>query len=121
MNQFLKISLLFSLFVLLNSCASTPLENLKKVTVGMNKPTVLDVAGDPDKTFRQNGKEYWTYKYYDQDELKEGQIILENSTVSYVYLHKQNTQAEPESFKDYKKNVKEKKKSYEKQFKNLGD
>lgn len=95
---------------------------MKKLSVGMDKATVLDIVGDPDKTFRQSGKDYWTYKYYEKDELKEGQVIIENGFVTYVLLQKPDEQTiAPKNFKEYKGNVEQKRKNYQKQFKTLDD
>ena len=89
----------------------------------MDKSSVLETAGDPDRTFREDGKDYWTYKYYQDDELKEGQVILKNGSVILTLLNAKDeeTMTQPSSFRDYKKKVEQKRESYQKQFKNIDE
>jgi outer membrane protein assembly factor BamE (lipoprotein component of BamABCDE complex) len=51
-------------FAFLISCASSPHESLQKVRVGMDKNAVLDIAGNPTRTERQDGQDIWYYAFY---------------------------------------------------------
>jgi outer membrane protein assembly factor BamE (lipoprotein component of BamABCDE complex) len=54
----------FLLLFLLTGCASNPIEDFSKISVGMDKTEVIDRIGSPIKSEMFHGIEYWTYKLY---------------------------------------------------------
>lgn len=78
----------FSLALLtltLFSCTTPRQSGFEKIKIGMDKSSVLDIAGSPNKTQRWQGKDRWTYTYLLSDtnaEIKE--IHFEEGRVVYV-------------------------------------
>ena len=52
----------FSVF----SCSHNPYENFQDIQVGSDKEEVFDKIGSPLRSKFQNGKNYWTYRFYDK-------------------------------------------------------
>lgn len=83
--RLLKLSSLMVLSSLLAACTTPRQKGFEKIQVGMDKSSVLEIAGNPDKTQRWNGKDRWTYKHLISDtnaEIKE--VHFEEGRVVYV-------------------------------------
>jgi len=51
-------------------CASNggPSPSAAQVRVGMDKDSVLELAGSPKRTFRSNGQDHWVYVFFQGEE-----------------------------------------------------
>lgn len=67
--------------LLLISCASSPLQRLENVKVGMDKTAVLDAAGSPKWTQRKNGGDLWVYVHYQGETRMERGLRFENGVL----------------------------------------
>ena len=76
-----KWLLISVLATILTGCTSTPVEDLGHVRVGMDKSTVLDVAGSPKYTFRENGEDNWMYAYYSNHRNWKRDVVFKNGKV----------------------------------------
>jgi len=112
--------LLILLSGLMISCASTTEENIERITIGMNKPMVLDIIGDPSRTSRHNSVDQWIYKYYRDNTEKHTMVSFKGGQVINVKDYNPHEE-EQNSYKDYSRKVKEERKSKDKNFKNLDE
>lgn len=73
------LSVCFAVF----SCAHNPYDNFQEIKVGADKAEVLDKIGSPLRSRFQNGKNIWTYRFFDKskNELIYKDIILDNTNV----------------------------------------
>lgn len=58
-RKFIFLAFICSLFI---ACASNQPQSLRKVSVGMDKSDVLDLAGNPTRKARVLGQDRWTYE-----------------------------------------------------------
>lgn len=82
----MKQGLLGILLVGLVGCSSSPFQEsgLAKIHAGMDKDTVLDLAGNPTRTFRENSQDHWIYEYIKNDEHFERQVVFQSGLVKSV-------------------------------------
>ena len=58
------LCLLFSFY--LTACQTSQLSEFNKVKNGMDKDTVIDLMGNPQRLERFHSKDRWTYVFYDE-------------------------------------------------------
>lgn len=75
-----KISLL--LFCI-TSCTSVP-QALEGLRPGADKDFVLSSAGNPTRTFRENGEDHWIYTYFAGDQQYLRDVVFEDGKVLRV-------------------------------------
>lgn len=65
------------------SCSHNPYDDFHKVQIGNDKQEVLSKVGSPLRSKFQNGKNIWTYRFYDKqtDTLVYKDIILDSTKV----------------------------------------
>lgn len=65
------------------SCTHNPYESFQKVQVGDDKAQVLDKVGSPLRSRFHNGKNIWTYRFYDKatDEMVYKDVVLDSVKV----------------------------------------
>ncbi|MGE0763592.1 MAG: outer membrane protein assembly factor BamE [Bdellovibrionales bacterium] len=66
------------------ACASPAHQNLEKLQTGMDKTQVLDLAGNPKRTVRQNDGDLWTFVYYIGDRHYEKDVRFTNGHVAAI-------------------------------------
>lgn len=115
---------LFLTLPLLTSCATPIHQEVRRVKPGMEKAQVLELLGNPQKTRRWKGKDEWTYIYYVSGQRQGTDIHFENGSVIYIGAAQLPSDADvrlenTSDYEDYKQQVKERSKSYNKGFKDL--
>lgn len=82
----MKQGLLALIFLLVAGCSSAPYQEdgLAKVHTGMDKDAVLDVAGSPTRTYRENSQDHWVYEYIKDGEHFIRQVIFQSGLVLSV-------------------------------------
>lgn len=76
-----RILMLLSFFIaLIGGCASRT-KGTEKIQTGMDKDQVLEVAGDPKRTYRLNGQDNWVYIYYEGNEEIQKHVAFEDGHV----------------------------------------
>lgn len=65
MLRYLAIPLIL-LSLLTTACQTSMLKQFNEITPGMEKDDVLDIMGSPTQTQRFQGKDRWTYVFYDK-------------------------------------------------------
>lgn len=82
----MKQSFLGILIALLVGCSSASYqeEGLTQVRTGMDKDSVLSLAGNPTRTFRENSQDHWIYEYIKNDQHFERQIVFQSGLVKAV-------------------------------------
>ncbi len=75
----LFLALCFTIF----SCSHNPYDAFEEVQVGNDKQEVLQKVGSPLRSKFQNGKNIWTYRFYDKnsDTLIYKDIVLDSTKV----------------------------------------
>jgi outer membrane protein assembly factor BamE len=76
------ILLLFCGFFL--GCASNPKQQFDQVKVGMEKNDVLLLMDSPQRTQRWQGKDRWTYIFYEKDLRFEKEVHFQEGVANYV-------------------------------------
>ena len=75
MYKNLVLTLIGLLFIGVMGGCATPLHKaVNQVEPGMDKADVIDLLGPPRRTSRAQGKDHWTYTYY-QNEIEQGTVI----------------------------------------------
>ncbi len=74
--------LLFAFFGF--GCQTPPLKDYKRLTLGMEKHDVLEIMGNPTRTQRWQGKDRWTYIFYDSGIRLEKEVHFFENTSVYV-------------------------------------
>ena len=77
----LKYAVLLASLVLL-SCASNPPHDLEQVHMGMDKDKVLEVAGNPKFTFRDNMQDHWVYTYFSKNQEWRREVVFDEGVVT---------------------------------------
>jgi hypothetical protein len=72
------------LIVALAGCATSVHRALDEVRPGADKDIVLGTAGNPTRTFRENGQDHWIYVYYQKDQPWLRDVIFEDGQVTRV-------------------------------------
>jgi outer membrane protein assembly factor BamE (lipoprotein component of BamABCDE complex) len=82
----MRCSVLFALSVIfMSGCQTLPHKSFENVRVGMDKTTVLEVAGSPKVSKRWHGKDRWVYRFYsptDGHQIRE--VHFQNGIATYV-------------------------------------
>lgn len=76
----MRSSLLIAIMSFLTACASRPL-NPDGVKPGMDKDQVLELAGNPKRTYRTSGQDNWVYVYYQGNEETQRHVAFEDGRV----------------------------------------
>jgi len=124
-----KQGLLGILIGFLVSCSSAPYqeEGLAQVQAGMDKDSVLSLAGNPARTFRENSQDHWIYEYIKNDEHFERQIVFQSGLVKSIgptYQKKAVPVGRPAAedsndMKSFEKNLREETETPKGEFKDL--
>jgi outer membrane protein assembly factor BamE (lipoprotein component of BamABCDE complex) len=80
-----KLALAVCFSALLISCQTTSHKNFEQVRVGMDKPTILDLVGGPQRAGRIMGRDRWIYSFRsatEGDQIRE--IHFESGRAVYV-------------------------------------
>lgn len=73
---------LWPFFLLLAGCATSTLgPALDSVSPGMDKDKVLEIAGNPARTFRESMHDHWIYTYFQKDHKYLRDVIFEDGKV----------------------------------------
>lgn len=78
-----KVLSIFAILWSITACSSLP-ENLQQVRAGMDKDQVLQIAGNPKFTFRENSQDHWAYLYFSNNQEWRRDIVFENGKVIRV-------------------------------------
>ncbi len=70
--------------ILVTGCATSVGQRLEKVQTGMDKTQVLDLAGNPKRVVRQDGRDLWTFVYYVGDKRFEREVRFNEGHVSDI-------------------------------------
>jgi len=81
----LRTFLILGAAVILAACSSVPVQHsLDRVQPGMDKAEVLDSAGNPKRTYREQGEDHWIYIYFDGNREMSREVIFESGKVERV-------------------------------------
>ena len=118
MSRFARPFLLSALGTLvaavLNGCAARPVKRLEldRIHVGMDKGQVLELVGNPKRTFHSEGRDHWTYQFYEyeremltQIDFRDGHVVkVGQPSLRRGFV---NTLENAESMEDYERAVKD--------------
>ena len=79
-----RIGSVVFLSLLLINCASTPIQTVQSIKVGMDKSEVIELMGAPQRTSRINGRDQWIYFYYLNEARSGAEISFLESKVIQV-------------------------------------
>lgn len=66
-------------------CSSVPMNTaLDRVKPGMDKAAVLEVAGNPKRTYREQGEDHWVYVFFESQRELSREIVFESGKVEKV-------------------------------------
>lgn len=72
-------------FAFLTACASMSVEkSLESVSAGMDKAQVLEKAGNPKRTFRENSQDHWIYIFFRGGEEMSRMVVFDEGRVVRV-------------------------------------
>lgn len=83
----LSITMLFG-------CATPAHQRILRISEGMDKTQVLDVAGNPKRTQRREGGDQWTYVYYVADQQFERDVRFEGGHVVNISMPREVPKAD---------------------------
>ena len=100
-------------FFTLGACASrSPRADLDRVGEGMDKARVLEIAGNPKRTFHQQGQDHWIYVFFEGDrelaqqvDFRDGVVIKVNAATARANFAGRLENAD--SMEEFEKTVKE--------------
>jgi hypothetical protein len=69
------------LLLMLTGCASGP-GRWDEIRLGMDKAQILELAGNPKRTFRDSGTDVWEYEFIDEGRQIQRQIVFSSGKVS---------------------------------------
>jgi outer membrane protein assembly factor BamE (lipoprotein component of BamABCDE complex) len=70
------------LFLILVSCSSKPFpEGLNDARVGMDKDAVLNLGGNPTRTYHEKGQDHWIYDYFNEGQRFGRHIVFKDGFV----------------------------------------
>ncbi len=75
-----RIALLFINLVLLVACSTHQSKALRRVQIGMDKASVLEIAGNPTRISRHLGQDRWSYENMNSDS------TAAEARTTYVYF-----------------------------------
>ena len=70
--------------LLLAGCATNLPRALEEIRPGMDKDRVLEIAGNPKQSFRENGQDRWLYQYFNNDKEWKRELIFDDGKVVRV-------------------------------------
>lgn len=83
-------NLVLSLIVVaLMSCSHNPYNNFLEVKIGQDKEEVLTTLGSPLRSRRSDGKDIWTYRFYQEKKYVYKEITFEKHVVTLIEDAKQ--------------------------------
>jgi len=98
--------LILSLFLLtLAGCSSTPFpEGLVDARIGMDKAAILNLGGNPARTYHEKGQDHWIYDYRNDDQHMLRHLVFQDGllvSIGPAYEKKVKTDSgEPEDSDD---------------------
>ena len=113
------------LFVLLLTGCATPVHQaIEDVRAGMDKDQVLNLAGNPKRTFREKNQDHWVYIYFTEDQQYMRIIVFDDGKVIRITrpVAKQNWERDLEgasSMEEFEKKAKEHQKKGSRNFKSI--
>jgi outer membrane protein assembly factor BamE (lipoprotein component of BamABCDE complex) len=115
-SNWIRYSLLLILTFIFLSCASSPHKTFEKVKVGMDKDSVLDLMGSPQKTRRWKSKDQWVYTFYKDDTEISKQLTFDTGKLISIEEYSQAPTAmeqleDASSWQQYESAVKKMKKN----------
>lgn len=75
---------LMAISLLTTACQTSMLKQFSKIQPGMEKDDVLDLMGSPTRTLRSQGKDRWTYVFYDDRIRFEKEVQFFEGNAIYV-------------------------------------
>lgn len=74
-----------ALFLVLAGCSSTPVQkSLDQIGPGMDKDQVLEKAGNPKRTYREEMQDHWIYVYFTDQKEWHREVVFESGKVVKV-------------------------------------
>lgn len=111
LRQSLRLTLLTMFSSAVCGCATPLYQRVEGLRVGMDKATVLDMAGNPQRTHRRGGQDLWIYDYYRNERKMERGVRIENGHVialgAEVATESKGPLAEDPILRDYDELVKQ--------------
>lgn len=112
--------------VALTGCATSQIQRLENVKVGMDKTEVLETAGNPKYTQRKNSADIWVYIYYVGEKKFERGLRFENSRLTEILPELEtrpgaDAMASDVVVRDYEKLVEDAAKAKKSKFVPVGD
>jgi hypothetical protein len=72
-------------FLILGACTTLAVdEGLSRVKTGMDKDSVLNLAGNPKRTYRADSKDHWIYTYFRSEREYVQSVTFENGRVTGI-------------------------------------
>lgn len=96
---------LIIIFVFLGCATVTVEEGLNRVRSGMDRDSVLDLAGNPRRTFRTDSRDHWIYTFFRNDKEFVRTVTFVNGRVTDVTTTKilrapSDTESSGETFEE---------------------
>jgi outer membrane protein assembly factor BamE (lipoprotein component of BamABCDE complex) len=85
----MKNLVLCAVVMALISCSHNPYSNFLEVKVGQDKEEVLTTLGSPLRSRRSDGKDIWTYRFYQDKKYVYKEITFEKQVVTLIEDAKQ--------------------------------
>lgn len=102
----------FLILFVFGACATPVHKRLEKLQPGMDKTQVLDLAGTPKRTARQDNGDLWTFEYYIGNQHFERDVHFNEGHVALIFAARE-INAPPSQddavIRDYERLVKESK------------
>lgn len=94
-------SLMGLLFLTLVSCSSKPFpEGLNDARVGMDKDSILNLGGNPARTYHEKGQDHWIYDYFNEGTRYGRHLVFQDGLVVSVgptYVKKASSDKEEDA------------------------
>ncbi len=84
MHRTLRAGLLAYTCLFFTACQSSPVKDFTSIKFGMEKSDVLETMGNPRRTQRFQGKDRWTYVFYDKQIRFEKEVQFFEGNAIYV-------------------------------------
>ncbi len=49
------------------ACSTSMIKSMSKIEPGMDKDSVIELVGGPNRTFREDGRDHWIFVYHQND------------------------------------------------------
>ncbi len=82
--SFIRAQLILVFVLSLIGCASSLKESLDKIETGMDKSEVIDKAGSPNRSYRQNEHDIWLYRIHDDESSMLHEVTFNEGRVIYT-------------------------------------